>query len=130
MLLLRFVVAAALAVSGWIHLDLADTFDFVGEQITLGTLFRLQGAAALVVALWLLLVRRSWLPELAALLIGLVSLLAVVLSVYVRFPALGPFPEVYEPIWYVEKSASAVTAGLAAVGSGLLLAARRRRALT
>lgn len=123
----RVVVALALAVSGWIHLDLADTFDFVGEQITMGTLFRVQGVVALLVALWLLLARRSWLPELAALAVALPSAVAVVLSVYVRLPAIGPFPEVYEPVWYAEKYASAATAALAAVGAATFLALRRRR---
>ena len=129
MIVVRLLVAAALAVSGWLHLDLADTFDFVGEQITLGALFRAQGVAALLVAIWLLVTRRSWLPELAALLVALPSAVAVVLSVYVRVPAIGPLPEVYEPIWYAEKVASAITAGIAAAGAAGLLAVRRRAAL-
>lgn len=128
MIVVRVLVAAALAVSGWLHLDLADIFDVVGEQITLGALFRAQGVAALLVAIWLLVARRSWLPELAALLVGLPSAVAVVLSVYVRVPAIGPLPEVYEPIWYAEKVASAITAGLAAAGAAGLLAVRRRAA--
>lgn len=128
--MVRAVVAVALAVSGYLHLDLADVFDGVGEQVTLGTLFRVQGGAALLVAAWLLPARGSWLPELAALLVGLASAVAVVLSVYVRIPPLGPLPEIYEPIWYAEKTASAVTAALAAAGAAALLAARRRTRLT
>jgi MYXO-CTERM domain-containing protein len=128
-LLVRVLVAVALAVSGWIHLDLAASFDAMGRTVTLGALFRAQGGVAFAAAAWLLLARRSALPVLAALLVGLASLAAIVLSFYVRLPAIGPFPEIYEPVWYGEKSASAVTAGLAAAGAAALLAMRRRRGL-
>ena len=130
MTVVRLLVAGALAVSGWLHLDLAATFDAVGEQITLGALFRVQGVVALLVAAWLLVQRRSWPPEAAALLVALPSAALLLLSVHVRIPALGPFPEVHEPIWYAEKTASAVAAVLAAAGAAALLAARRRDPLT
>lgn len=122
-------VAASLAASGWIHLDLAGSFDAIGTTVTLGALFRAQGAVALLVALWLLVQRRSAAPAVAALVVGLGSAAAVVLSVYVRIPAIGPLPELYEPVWYPEKWASAVTAVLAAVGAAVLLARRRRGTL-
>jgi len=128
-LVVRVLVAGALAVSGWIHLDLAATFDAIGSTITLGALFRVQGVAALLVAAWLLVQRRSAWPELSALALGAASAAAVVLSVYVRLPAIGPFPEVYEPVWYEEKVASAVTAAVAAAGAAALLVRRRRGAV-
>ena len=126
MLAVRIVVALALAVSGWIHLDLADTFDAIGSTITLGALFRVQGVLALLVAGWLLVRRRDRAPLVAALLVGAASAAAVVLSVYVRVPAIGPFPELHEPVWYAEKVASAGTALLAAAGAAALLARARR----
>ena len=129
LLVVRLLIVAALAVSGWIHLDLADTFDAIGETITLGDLFRAQGVAALLVAGWLVVDRRSARPVVAALLLGVASAAAVVLSVYVRLPAIGPLPEVYEPVWYAEKVTSAITAGVAAAGAAALLAVRRRAAL-
>jgi hypothetical protein len=128
-LLVRVLVAVALAVSGWIHLDLAASFDAVGRTVTLGALFRAQGVVALAGAAWLLLARRSAVPELVALLVGLASLAAIGLSFFVRLPAVGPLPEIYEPVWYGEKTASALTAGLAAAGAAALLAVRRRRGL-
>ena len=124
-LAVRLVVALALVVSGLIHLDLAGTFDAIGSTITLGGLFRMQGVVALLVAAWLLVQRRASLPVLAALAVGAASALAVILSVYVRIPAIGPFPEIYEPVWYAEKWASAGTALLAALGAAVLL--RRER---
>jgi hypothetical protein len=60
------------------------------------------------VAGWLLLRRRDRLPLVAALAVGLASTAAVVLSVYVRVPALGPLPELYEPVWYRDKAVSAI----------------------
>ena len=127
MLIARFVVALALAVSGAIHLDLADSYAGIGEQITVGRLFRAQGFVALLVAAWLLVRRTERAALIAALLVGVGSFLAVVLSVYVRFPAFGPFPELYEPVWYDRKVWSAVAAGLAAgVAAGLLGRSRSR----
>lgn len=123
----RAVVAAALAISGWIHLELAGSFDAIGTTVTLGALFRAQGVVALLVAGWLLVRRRGTAPVLAALLVATASAAAVVLSVYVRLPAIGPFPEIYEPVWYAEKWASAGTAVLAALGAAVMLVRHRHR---
>jgi hypothetical protein len=129
MLVVRVLAALALGVSGAVHLDLAGSYDRLGDTLTVGTLFRVQGVVALLVAGWLLLRRRDRLPLLVALVLAAASTAAVVLSVYVRVPAVGPLPELYEPVWYPEKSASAVAAAVAAVLSGLLLAGSRSRGL-
>jgi hypothetical protein len=123
----RLLVALGLVVSGVVHLDLAESYDGIGDAVTVGALFRAQGVTALVVAAWLLLRRRDRLPLAVALVIGLASAVAVVLSVYVRVPAIGPLPELYEPVWYRDKAASAVAAGVAAAGAAVLLGAGRRR---
>lgn len=125
MLPARLLVALTLAASGWIHLDLAGSYDAIGDAITVGALFRAQAVAALAVALWLLLRRRDRLPLLAATAVGLASAVAVVLSVYVRIPALGPLPELYEPVWYDAKLAAAAAASAAAAAAGILLARER-----
>lgn len=127
MLLVRVVVAAALVVTGAIHLDLAGSYDRVGDVLTVGALFRGQGVLALLVAGWLLLRRRDRLPVVAALLLALASTTAVVLSVYVRVPALGPLPELYEPVWYAPKAVSAAASAVAGLLAAVLLG--RRRAL-
>ena len=129
MLLARVVVATALAVSGVVHLDLAGSYDRIGAEVTVGALFRVQALLALLVAAWLLARRRGRAPLLAAGAVGLASALAVVLSVYVRLPALGPLPELYEPVWYPEKVLSAVVAALVAAGALLLLGRERRHRL-
>lgn len=121
--LLRVGAAAALAVVAGVHIHLADGYSLLGDRVTQGDLFRVQAAVAAVVAL-ALLVRVSRSIWLAAAAVGLASLLAVVVTVYVPVPALGPLPRVFEPIWYGEKVAAAVAAGtaLAAAAAGLRLA--------
>ncbi len=130
--LLRVVAAAALAVVAGVHLRLAPGYSLLGDSVTQGDLFRAQAAVAAVVALALLF-RASRVVWLAAAAVGLASLLAVVVTVYVAVPALGPLPRIFEPIWYGEKVVAAVAAGtaLTVAGAGLLLAVpprvRRRR---
>ena len=125
-LVLRIVVAAGLAVSAFLHLDLAATYDGIGEQLTVGDLFRAQGVVGLLVAVAVLAVRRR-VVLLAAVLVSAAATAAVVSSVYLRVPAIGPFPELYEPVWYTEKRVSgAATAVALLVGSAALLRRRRR----
>lgn len=128
MLTVRGLLAAALVVTGAVHLDLAGSYDSQGEQVTVGALFRLQGVLALALAGWLLVRRRARAPELASLLLAAASTAAVVLSVYVPLPAVGPFPELYEPVWYDRKALSAVASALAVLlALGLLVHRGRRR---
>ncbi len=47
----HLLAAAGLVASGLLHLDLASDFDLVGDGITVGTLFRVQGVVAIAVAL-------------------------------------------------------------------------------
>lgn len=124
MVLVRVVAAAALVLTGVIHLDLAGSYDRSGDAITVGALFRGQGVLALLVA-GLLLLRRDRLPVVGALLLALASTAAVVLSVYVQVPALGPLPELYEPVWYTQKALSAGASAVAAVLAAVLLRCRR-----
>ena len=126
-LLLRGVVAAGLAVSAYVHLDLASTYDGIGEQVTVGDLFRAQGVVAVLAAVAVLVLRRRvaiWL----AVAVALASTAAVVSSVYVRVPAVGPLPELYEPVWYADKTVSALGTAIAAVAGAVLL--RRRPGAT
>jgi hypothetical protein len=71
-------------------------------------------------------VRAETLAVLAALAVAAGSLTALVLSVYVRIPSIGPFPVLYEPVWYADKVAAAVAAAVATVAALAVLALRRR----
>ncbi len=118
-LVLRGVGAAALAVSAYIHVDLAAGPLFADGQITLAGLFVGQAIAASLCALWVL-TRGSRLAWLVGGLVALASVAALVLTVYVFVPSIGPLPAVYEPFWYPDK---AVAAGAAAVAVLAALAA-------
>ena len=129
-LALQVLTAGALAVSAYLHVDLAPGYRLIGEQVTVGDLFLGQAAVAAAAALALPMrpARLTW--ALAAL-VGFGSLVALVLTVYVAVPAIGPFPRIYEPAWFFEKTASAEAAALAAAAAtaaGLLTHHRARRA--
>ncbi len=126
---LQVLTAGALAVSAYLHVDLAQGYRLIGEQVTMGDLFLAQAAVAVLAAL-ALLVRPTRLTWTFAALIGFGSLAALVLTVYVAVPAIGPFPPFYEPAWFFQKTASAVAAALAATAAtaGLLTDPTARRA--
>ena len=117
---LRVLVAVALGVSAYLHFDLAEGPLAGDGKITLAGMFIGQAVVAALVAIWVL-VRGDRISLLAGLLVGGASFLALILSVYVEIPAIGPFPTLYEPLWYTEKVIAAVSAGLATVFAGLAL---------
>ena len=122
---LRWLTAVALAVSAYLHWDLSASPYYAAGQNTLSGLFLAQAVVAAVVALWVALLCEK-IAVLAALAVAAGSLLALVLSVYVRLPSFGPFPVLYEPVWYGEKVAAAVAAAVATVTALAALALRRR----
>jgi len=132
MIALRGLAAVALLIAGYLHLKVASDYDFSPTGgLSIGTEFRLQFAATIVAALLLFLVRRpwAWLPALA---VAGATLVAVVLSVYVQVPAIGPLPAFPHEPWSADaKVASALAEAAAVVLSlaGLLLegSGRRRR---
>jgi hypothetical protein len=114
-LVLAVLAAAGLAYDAYVHLDLAHVYDHNGDTITQGGLFRLEAALAIAAAVVVLLWdnRLAWL---VAGTVGLGGLAAVVLYRYVDVGAVGPVPNMYEPLWYGEKTRSAVAeAGVGAV---------------
>jgi hypothetical protein len=120
-LVLRVVVAAGLVVDAVVHLRLAPGYQLADPAgIGQGNLFRVEAVVALAAAAFVLL-RGSRLSFLVAALVGLSALAAVVVTRYVEVPALGPIPSMYEPVWFFQKSLSAVAEGVA--GCLALLAA-------
>ncbi|HUR12972.1 MAG TPA: hypothetical protein VM097_00625 [Mycobacteriales bacterium] len=114
-LVLAVLAAGGLAYDAYVHLDLAQVYDGIGDTITQGGLFRFEAALAIVVALAVLLSdhRLVWL---GVGMTGLGGVAAVVLYRYVDVGAIGPIPNMYEPLWYDEKTWSALAeAGVALV---------------
>jgi hypothetical protein len=119
------VVAVGLAVDAVVHLRLAPDYQLAAPGgIGQGNLFRIAAGAAVLTALWLL-VRPSRLSFAAAFLVAGGALGAVLLYRYVDVPALGPVPSMYEPLWFPEKTFSAVAEAVAA-GAALVGLARTR----
>lgn len=118
---LKVVLVVALLIAAGVHLHLAPGYQQSAPGgIGAGNLFRLQAVAAVAAAVFVL-VRDNRLSHLFALAVGLSAVAAVVLYRYVDVPPLGPLPAMYEPVWFLEKSVSAVAEGIAAVVAALLL---------
>lgn len=124
LLVLRILVAVALAVGAVIHIQLAPGYQqAVPNGIGQGTMFLIQAGASVLAAVFVLL-KGSRTAFAAAAVVGLGSLVAVILYRYVQVPAIGPLPSMYEPVWYTAKVITAVaeaTAGaLALTGYALV----------
>ena len=116
-LLLRGLVATGLAIDAVIHLRLARGYQLAaGAGIGEGTLFRIQAGLAIVVAV-AVVVRGNRVVAVLALLIAAAALGAMVLYRYVDVPSFGPLPAMYEPVWFPEKTLSAVAEAVAVIGA-------------
>ena len=112
---LRVITAGALLVDAVVHVRLAPGYQLSApDGMGAGTLFRLQAAAGLAVLVWVL-IRGSRSSFAAAFLVGVSAVGAVVFYRYVNLPAFGPLPAMYEPVWFLEKSVSAIAEAAAAV---------------
>jgi hypothetical protein len=109
-LVLAVLAALGLAYDAKVHLDLAPGYDAIGTTITQGGLFRVEAVVAILAALAVLVLdnRLAWA---AAGLVGLGGVAAVLLYRYVDVPAIGPVPSMYEPVWFPQKSRSALAEG-------------------
>ena len=127
--LLRLLTAAALAIDAYIHADLASAYDPVGAHVSQGTLFRIEAGLSAFAALVIIVIaiRTTW-AACAVILAG--ALGALLLYRYVDVGALGPLPNMYEPVWFPEKTAAAFAeaAGTLTALAGLLIHTRRSRA--
>ncbi|MFI1203376.1 hypothetical protein K2224_37115 (plasmid) [Streptomyces sp. BHT-5-2] len=128
MWLLRLLTAAGLAVDAYVHFDLAHAYDPVGTAVSQGTLFRAQAAAAVFAAVLVLVSGRNRWAWAFAFLVAASALGAVLLYRYVDVGSLGPLPNMHEPEWYPQKTASAVAEAVATLGAaiGFVTASRHR----
>jgi hypothetical protein len=126
---LRVIGALALGYSAYLHLRIALERGplYADGQVTLSGLFIAQAVAAIVVVLWVL-VRGDLIAWLAFGVVALGSLVALVASVYVRIPSVGPFPVIYEPVWYADKYLAAAAAAIAALTALVAVISLRRPA--
>lgn len=123
---LRGLVILGLAADAVIHLRLAAGYQAAAPGgIGEGTLFRIEAGLAILAAVAVLL--RATRPSLAlAFLVAAGGLAAVLLYRYVDIPAIGPIPSMYEPVWFTQKTISAIAEALAAAAALTLLLRQQR----
>jgi hypothetical protein len=124
---LRVLTALTLFIDAGVHIHLAPGYQAATPGgIGQGNLFLLEGAAAVLSALYVL-IRGSRAAYALALAVAFSGFVAVVLYRYVDIPAFGPFPAMYDPVWFFEKSLSAVAeaAGTVFAVMGLVRSAAR-----
>lgn len=122
---LRVLTAAALAVDAVVHVRLASGYQSAApEGIGEGNLFLAEAAAAALAGLYVL-IRGSRAAWVAVLLTAGGGLAALLLYRYLDIPAFGPFPAMYEPVWFFDKVLTALAQAAAVVMATILLARKR-----
>ena len=127
-LLIRLLVAAGLAVDAIVHWKIApDLPGAEGGGIGANALFYAQAVVAAVVGVLVLAWPRRW-SYAVGFLVAASALGAVLLYYFVDVGKIGPLPAMYEPVWYADKTFSAVGEGLAALAAlvGIVLGRRAR----
>ena len=126
----RLALAAGLAVDAYVHAHLAGDFDAVRATVSQGDLFRVEAGIASLVALLVLVLPHRQPLNLGAVAVAGSALGAVLLYRYVNVGALGPLPNMYEPVWYFQKSLSAGAEAIALLAAviGVILTRRANRA--
>lgn len=123
---LTAIVVVALAIDAVVHLRLAANYQLASSGgIGAGNLFRIAAVLAIGAAVFMLL-RGSRVAYAVAFAVALSALAAVLLYRYVDVPPIGLLPSMYEPIWFFEKTLSAVAeaVGVVAAALGWLTTAR------
>jgi len=120
-MVLRLVVVAGLAVDVYVHLHLAAGYDANTAAISEGALFRVEAGVAGLAAV-LVLLTRAQVGLVVAFLVAAGGVGAVLLYQYVDVGAVGPLPNMYEPLSYPEKTDSLIAEAVAALAALALLA--------
>jgi hypothetical protein len=124
------IAAAGLAIDAYVHFHLASGYSGVkSSTLSQADLFRGEATVAAIAAAAVLFHPRRYTAALAFV-VAAAGTGAVLTYRYVDVGALGPFPNMYEPLWYGEKTLSAVAEGIAALAAlalfGVLHADARR----
>jgi hypothetical protein len=109
---IRVATAAGLAIDAYVHLDLASQYAESGGTINEGILFRAEAVVAVLAAVAVIASGRMA-THLAGLVVAGSALAAMLVSRYVDLGPTGPFPSMYDPVWYPEKLLAAFAEGAA-----------------
>src|SRR5262249_46985126 len=119
---LAVIAAAGLAIDAYVHFDLASAYSGVkSSSLNQGDLFRAEATVAVIAAAAVLFRPRRHTAAFAFVLAA-AGTAAVLVYAYIDVGAFGPFPNMYDPGWYTEKTLSAVAEGVAAVAALALFA--------
>ncbi len=115
-IVLRILVVAGLTVDAYVHVDSAHGYavGFGTGWFTGQTLFLIEAGVASFAAL-MVLVTGARLAYAFAFLVAASAFGAVMLYRYVNVGKLGPIPNLYEPIWFTQKTVSAIAEAVALV---------------
>jgi hypothetical protein len=118
----RLTAVAGMGIDAYVHLDLASTYSEAQAPINEGILFRTEAVLALLTALTLVTSARR-LPFVLGLAVSASALTLMLVSRYVDLGPLGPFPDLYDPVWFPEKlwAAGGEAAASLASAAGILL---------
>jgi hypothetical protein len=118
----RLIAVVGLGIDAYVHLDLASTYSEAEAPISEGILFRAEAVLALLTALALILSARR-LSFLLGFVVSASALTLMLVSRYVDLGSLGPFPDLYDPVWFAEKLWAAFGEAAASIASlaGILL---------
>ena len=122
----RLITVVGLGIDAYVHLDLASTYAEAAAPISEGALFRAEAALALLTALAVILFARR-LTFLLGLVVSASALTLMLVSRYADLGSLGPFPDLYDPVWFAEKlwaAAGEAAASMASLAGIVLLSIR------
>lgn len=112
----RIAVVAGLSVDAGVHLDLAPAYAAAGGVINEGVLFCAESVAAMLAAV-VVAIYGSRISYLAALAVAASAVGAALVSRYVDLGAIGPLPDLYDPVWFEEKAVATVAEGIATLAA-------------
>lgn len=119
---LTLIAVAGLVMDAYVHFHLASGYSAVRTStLSEADLFRAEATVAALAAAALLLRPRRYTAAIAFV-VAAAGTAAVLVYTYVDLGAFGPFPDMYDPIWYGEKTLSAVGEGIGAVAALALFA--------
>jgi hypothetical protein len=109
------LTVGGLAIDAYVHFDLASAYDPVKtSHVSQGNLFRAEGAVAILAALVLVARPRRYTAAFAVL-VAASGAAALWIYRYYNIGKLGPFPSMYEPLWYPKKTSAGIAEIVATV---------------
>jgi hypothetical protein len=125
---LILITVIGLGIDAYVHLHIASDYRFVRTSVlSQADLFRVESISAIAVGAWLLVRPGLWAAA-AACLVGAAGVAAVTFYYYVDPGRIGPIPDMYEPVWFADKTWSfdgEAAAAAAALLLGLIYLRRR-----